>query len=429
MKAAVLVLGELGRSPRMQYHCLSLAKRKADVTFIGYPGSNPHPEIIENHRITQRYLRRPLKRSVHGLFFPFLAFYKILYQFFSVLWALLRTDFDLLVIQNPPCIPVFFSVFFYKLLTFYKRSKYKILIDWHNLGYSLLGLHLRGALRKIIMPIVTLYEHIFGRWVGDYHICVSQKFKEYLQERQIDATVLYDRPNSLFQPLSFDEKRDFFTKYKSLLCLEDNHFVRIDASRQTGPIRIVSPYIFVTPTSYTPDEDVKMFLRAADMLSDCEFEVRCVITGKGPMYDEIAELVSEFNEKHTNVKFSQAFLPIEDYPKLLSCADMGVSFHYSSSGIDLPMKVVDMFGVGLPSASIEFPALPELIRDNETGFVFKNEEDLSNTMKICALDPEYLAEISHNMKEDEHSCDWDTQWDAKMPELLSFFEDISVKND
>lgn len=35
---AVVVLGDIGRSPRMQYHALSLSKHSYDVKFIGYPG-------------------------------------------------------------------------------------------------------------------------------------------------------------------------------------------------------------------------------------------------------------------------------------------------------------------------------------------------------------------------------------------------------
>lgn len=34
----VLVLGDLGRSPRMQYHAISLAKRGVGVELIGYSG-------------------------------------------------------------------------------------------------------------------------------------------------------------------------------------------------------------------------------------------------------------------------------------------------------------------------------------------------------------------------------------------------------
>lgn len=34
----VLVLGDIGRSPRMQYHALSIAKHGASVQLIGYHG-------------------------------------------------------------------------------------------------------------------------------------------------------------------------------------------------------------------------------------------------------------------------------------------------------------------------------------------------------------------------------------------------------
>lgn len=38
VSAQVLVLGDIGRSPRMQYHALSIAKHDGDVQLIGYKG-------------------------------------------------------------------------------------------------------------------------------------------------------------------------------------------------------------------------------------------------------------------------------------------------------------------------------------------------------------------------------------------------------
>jgi beta-1,4-mannosyltransferase len=37
----IVVLGDIGRSPRMQYHALSIAKHGGRVFLIGYQGMNP----------------------------------------------------------------------------------------------------------------------------------------------------------------------------------------------------------------------------------------------------------------------------------------------------------------------------------------------------------------------------------------------------
>lgn len=57
----IVVLGDLGRSPRMQYHAISFAKEGFTVDFIGYPGSLPLREIRENPCIRTYYLVPPPK--------------------------------------------------------------------------------------------------------------------------------------------------------------------------------------------------------------------------------------------------------------------------------------------------------------------------------------------------------------------------------
>lgn len=50
-RVCVVVLGDVGRSPRMQYHSLSLADTGFDVDIVGYGGSRPHQRLLENQRI------------------------------------------------------------------------------------------------------------------------------------------------------------------------------------------------------------------------------------------------------------------------------------------------------------------------------------------------------------------------------------------
>ena len=60
----MVVLGDMGRSPRMQYHCLSLLKAGYSVEFVGYGGvlcDTVMPDrttVKENHRTFQIYSSR-----------------------------------------------------------------------------------------------------------------------------------------------------------------------------------------------------------------------------------------------------------------------------------------------------------------------------------------------------------------------------------
>merc|ERR1712098_712344 len=135
----------------------------------------------------------------------------------------------------------------------------------------------------------------------------------------------------------------------------------------------------------TEDEDFGVLLEALISYNeeassrDNLPELLVVITGKGPQKQYYLEKISNLDLQH--VSFVTPWLETEVYPTMLASADLGVCLHTSSSGLDLPMKVVDMFGCGLPVAAIQFEALSELVKDGENGRTFRNSEELSSIIQ------------------------------------------------
>lgn len=125
------------------------------------------------------------------------------------------------------------------------------------------------------------------------------------------------------------------------------------------------PAILVSSTSWTPDEDFSILLEALTIYEARARELEnqgesslpkllAIVTGKGPMKKQYMEEVGKLQESWKWVRCISLWLEAEDYPVLLGSADLGVSLHSSSSGLDLPMKVVDMFGCGLPVCALNF---------------------------------------------------------------------------
>jgi beta-1,4-mannosyltransferase len=123
--------------------------------------------------------------------------------------------------------------------------------------------------------------------------------------------------------------------------------------------------ILVTSTSYTADEPLYPLLAALLRYAETPTpnlpnlpNLLLLITGRGPMQNKYrASIVSSsLSIPNSKCRVKMVWLEPDDYPLLLACADLGISVHTSSSGMDFPMKIIDLFGCGVPVCAMDFPA-------------------------------------------------------------------------
>ena len=223
----------------------------------------------------------------------------------------------------------------------------------------------------------------------------------------VDARVLHDRPPAFFAPLPPPQRHDLLRRLAPLR-LRPRRRAPLGRPRRRRRRRAVGgratpwttadgrprdgrPALLVSSTSWSADEDFGMLLEALTALdgelakaetaaADAAPALRvvAVVTGKGPLKAAYEARMRTMALRHVAV--CTMWLDPADYPRLLGAADLGVCLHTSTSGLDLPMKVLDMYGCGLPVCAVGFDCLSELVVDGANGLVFDSAAALADQL-------------------------------------------------
>jgi beta-1,4-mannosyltransferase len=357
----------------MQYHARALAIHHAQVDLIGYEGA-PLPRFVgDNARVHVHRLPEPALRRRAGRSTTLYALFAIVdglrgtLRLARALWRVPRPD--LILVQNPPSFPTLGSAWVVARL---RRSR--LVIDWHNVGYTLLALRL-GRWNPFVR-LARWYERILGRR-ADGHLCVSRGFVRFLHDRFgiRQAQVLYDRPASSFAPLERAEREH----------LRQALFSRLEIRSQV-PIGFI-----ISPTSWTADEDFDVVIDAVRL---AEERIRgweaidasrrfpdlvILVTGDGARRAEFERRFAGLPARR--IQLRTRWLEPEDYPRIVGSADLGLCLHRSSSGVDIPMKVADLFGAGVPVCALDYGAcLAERVRHGDNGLLFSTARQLADLL-------------------------------------------------
>ena len=398
MEICVIVLGDIARSPRMLNHVSCLLDQGYKVKLIGYTDSLI-PERISNHpNLAISSLRSKALSSIKilsGKLFIVYAFIRILAESLQLFFILLKNyKSKIFLIQNPPSMPVFAIAYAVSCI-----CNTKVVVDWHNYAWSLLKIARRG---NIIVKSASFYEWIFGKLV-DKGFCVSENMRKDLLSKGITATTLYDRP--------FPRPSSQKNMKKALSIPEDFFFI-------------------VSSTSWTIDEDFSIVINALDILSNKPLKIFLVITGKGPLQNHYKDLIK--TKQWKNIRIEMAWLETEDYPEVLKQADLGICLHVSSSGVDLPMKIVDMQEAELPALAFKYLTIHEFVKEGINGELFQDSEELAHKIEVKIIQkliksPKILEKYKENLRDFRNNNSWIIEWNNQALPIFREKSSITIR--
>lgn len=272
------------------------------------------------------------------------------------------------------------------------------------------------------MPLYRWYEIGLGRFLGNANLAVTDAMARELQGGRFNLKnpvyTLHDRPAEIFQPIKSAKERQAF-----LSRLPETKGQAQDII--DGTVRLI-----VSSTSWTPDEDFSILLQSlvayanpeAGATSEPPSPILAIITGKGPEKERYLQQIKELQDggRLPGIRILTAWLSNRDYASLLASADLGISLHKSSSGVDLPMKVVDMFGAGLPVAAYSaFESFGELVKEGENGCGFETSAQLTEILRrLFGVEGEQELARLRRGAVGEGVLRWDEEWDRVMAGLI-----------
>jgi len=271
-------------------------------------------------------------------------------------------------VQNPPAFPTF-AVAFSSL----KGDGVRFVADWHNVGFTLLRRRL-GRWHPAVR---------FARWYErrdasriDAHLCVSRGLAGFL-ERNFGvkhARVLYDRPSAAFAAMERTERERF----------------RLAFFGRLGIVGGAAGFI-ICPSSWTEDEDFDVVIEAVHHLEERirGWEARdpsrrfvqliILVTGDGARRTEFERRFAGLPARR--VQLRTRWLDPDEYPRVVGSADLGLCLHRSSSGLDIPIKIADLFGAGVPVCALDYGAcLAERVRHGDNGLLFSTARQLADVV-------------------------------------------------
>ncbi len=369
-RTLVLALADLGRSPRMQRHALALAHAspEMEVEIVGYEGSPVQMPVTAEPRVRCRRLSARQESEATSAWWNPVAIGRTAdrsVQMGRVLFGGARPR--IILVQSPT------SGSARTLSWLASRARgARLVIDWHDCHAVTRPSDDHAGIRAMARRERRWARHAHA------HLAASRAMADWLhREYKVRAAVLYDRPASWFA--------------RPDLAAAANLWSRLSRDLSLGPRRIP---IAVCPTGWTPSEDFDLLLEALERAErrlaargsaadSSSPELVVLLTGRGPLRTAVEARLKR--RSFARVAVRTTWLEPADYVVLVGMADVGISLHQSASGLDLPGKLAEFRGVGVPALALDYaPVLGEVLEKGKQGVTFREPGELATLLVALA---------------------------------------------
>jgi beta-1,4-mannosyltransferase len=384
-RALLLVLGDFGRSPRMQYHALAFADAGFHVEVVAFRGK-PVPRFLAALPQVRLRLLPPLESlRAAGAAAPLAAALRAALHALLVVGALLRAGRqDVVLVQNPPAVPALPLA-----ATFAGMRGAMLVIDWHNLTHAMASLRFGeqpGGRQSFALRLVAGLEQRAGRRAFA-NLAVTPRMAEHLARHGASRVVLFPDDLPPAPSTAFPLRERFGIDAQTLVA--------------------------ISPTSWSLDEDFDLLLDALRIAQDRGARIAFVATGDGPRR-------RSFEERAAAMRLTNVFtvwLEPDAFRGALAAADLGVSLHRSAAGVDFPIKIADLFAAGTPVLSLENRgAIASRVREGDGALLFHDAGELAGHLVALDGDRPALARLKSRIP---RWPSWGETWSRTVFPLVS----------
>lgn len=363
--------------PRVQREAEALIDHGYEVDVICLR----RPEETRNDNVYGvRVFRLPVRRykgwGTVVQFGEYLAFFFLAFWWLTGLY--LRRRYDVVQVHNPPDFLVFSTVI-------PRLLGAKIILDLHDLTPEFYASRFASNMNSWQVRLICWQEQIACRFAS-HVITVTEHWRQVLIRRGLPpdkGSVVMNVPD-----------RKVFRQYCSSPQPAQN-----------------SKFRLFYHGNITQRYGLDLALRAVARLRNDLPDIHLTIHGRGGFLDSLQKMAKEL-ELEDYVDFSTDYVPIEDLPSLIVCADLAVIPYRRDVFTDgiLPTKLMEYAALGVPTIVARISAVTSYFDETMVELFTPGDlEDMTRRIEALYTDRDHLAVLAKNIQRFGEKHNWTVQ--------------------